>query len=46
VRIKEDARKIPFSLQDTKPEDLYHLAEIRKTQFGKESEPLSPGAVH
>jgi hypothetical protein len=46
VGTKEDAKKIPFSPPDTKPEDLYHLAEIRKTQFGKESEPLSPDAIH
>ena len=43
VGTKEDAKKIPFSPPDTK---LEYLAEFRETQFGKESEPLSPDAIH
>ena len=45
VGTKEDAKKIPFSPPNTKPEDHCHLAENRKTQFGKESETLSPYAI-
>jgi hypothetical protein len=43
---KDDAKKIPFTPPEMKPEDPYHLAEDRKTQFGKESEPLPPDAIH
>jgi hypothetical protein len=43
---KDDAKKIPCSLSEKKREDLYHLAEFRKTQFGKKSEPLPPDVIH
>lgn len=43
---KDDAKKISFTPSEKKPEDLYHLAEDRKTQFGKEFEPLPPDAIH
>jgi hypothetical protein len=43
---KDDAKKIPFSSSEKKPEDLYHLVESRKNQFGKEYEPLPPDVIH
>ena len=43
---KDDAKTIPFSPSEKKPEDLHHLAEFRKTQFGNESEPLPPDVIH
>jgi hypothetical protein len=43
---KDDAKKISFTPSKKKPEDLYHLTEDRKTQFGKESEPLPPDVIH
>ena len=43
---KDDAKKISFTPSEKKPEDLYRLAEDRKTQFGKEFEPLPPDAIH
>jgi hypothetical protein len=43
---KDDAKNIPFSPSEKKPEDLYHLAEFRKTQFGTQSEPLLPDVIH
>ena len=42
---KDDAKKIPFTPSEKKPEDLYRLAEDRKTQFGKEFEPLPSDAI-
>ena len=42
----DDAKKIAFTPSEKKPEDLYRLAEDRKTQFGKEFEPLPPDAIH
>ena len=43
---KDDAKKMAFTPSKKKSEDLYHLAEDRKTQFGDESEPLPPDAIH
>jgi hypothetical protein len=43
---KDDAKKIPFSPSKKRPEDLYHLDESRKNQFGREYEPLPPDAIH
>ena len=43
---KEDAKKIPFSPSEKKPEDLHQLDESRKNKFGKEHEPLPPDAIH
>jgi len=43
---KDDAKKIPFSSSEKKPEDLHHFAESRKDKFGKEYEPLPPDAIH
>jgi hypothetical protein len=43
---KEDAKKVSFTPSEKKPGDLYHLSEDRKTQFGKESEPLPPDTIH
>ena len=43
---KDDAKKIPFSPSEKKPEDLNHLDESRKNQFGREHEPLPPDAIH
>ena len=40
---EDDAKKIPLSLSEKKPEDL---AKFRKTLFGKESEPLPPDTIH
>ena len=43
---KDNAKKITFIPSEKKPEDLYRLAEVRNTQFGKEFEPLPPDAIH
>jgi len=43
---KDDAKKIPFSPSEKRPEDLYHLDESRKNEFGREYEPLPPDAIH
>ena len=43
---KDDAKKIPFIASEKKMEDLHHLDESRKNQFGKEYEPLPPDAIH
>ena len=43
--VKYFAKKISFTPSKKKPEDLYHLAEDRKTKFGEESEPLPPDAI-
>ena len=43
---KDDAKKISFTASEKRPEDLHHLDESRKSQFGKEYEPLPPNAIH
>ncbi len=43
---KDDAKKVTFTPSEKKPEDLYHLEESRKNQFGKEYEPLPPDTIH
>ena len=43
---EDNAKKIPSRPSEQRPEDLYHLAEFRKTPFGKESEPLHPDVIH
>ena len=42
---KDDAKKIPFSPSEKRPEDLHPLDENRKNKFGKEYEPLPPDAI-